>query len=42
MGCVPTFATAIAIPIHPMEKNRNRIRHRLINHKCEWDLKAED
>ena len=42
MGCAPIFAIAIAIPIHFIEKNHIRIcnRNPLINHRCEWTLKA--
>ena len=40
MGCVPIFAIVIAIPIHPIERNRNHIRNRnrVINRRCEWTL----
>ena len=40
MGCAPISVTAIAIPIHPTEKNHNpnRIRNGEINCRCEWTI----
>ena len=40
MGCAPFFAIAIAILIHPIEKNRNRNRtgNRVINLGCKWTI----
>ena len=36
MGCVLIFAIVIAIPIHPTEKNQNRV----INRRCEWTIRV--
>ena len=37
MGFEPIFAIGIAIPIHPIEKNRNCIP--VINRRCQWTLR---
>ena len=37
MGCAPIFAIAIVIPIHIIEKNRNRV----IKLICDWTIASE-
>ena len=39
MGYAPIFAIAIAIPIHIIEKNRNR--NRVIKLMCDWTIASE-
>ena len=39
MGCVPIFAIVIAIPIHPIEKNCNRNRNRVLILRGECTLR---
>ena len=38
MGSVPI--SAIAIPIHSIEMNRNRSRHGSTNSRCKWTLSS--